>query len=76
MPAPSSSFKGKKYTAVVDQLDGLGFSNITTQVSSESSGLLYKKDTVEHILIGGKVEFTTEDYFSKDTPIIIYYFSK
>ena len=76
MPAASSSFKGKKYADVVDQLKGLGFTNVSTQVASEAPGLFDKKDTVEHILIGGKTEFTTEDYFNKDTPIIIYYYSK
>lgn len=76
MPAPSSSFKGKKYTDVVDQLKSLGFTNVTTQVASESPGLFDKNDTVEHILVGGKTEFTAEDYFNKDTPIIVYYYSK
>ena len=76
MPASSNDFKGKKVDDVVDQLKGLGFTNITMQVASEDAGLFNKKDTVEHILIGGKTEFTSEDYFNKDTPIVVYYYSK
>ena len=76
MPTDSSAFEGKAYTDVVDQLKGLGFTNITVQASAEKPGLFKKKDTVEHILIGGKTSFDTEDYFKKDTPIIIYYYKK
>ena len=76
MPASPSSFKGKSYADVKEQLLDLGFTNITTKEASESAGWFDKKDTVEHILVGGKMEFTTEDYFDKDTPIIIYYYKK
>jgi len=76
MPTSSDSFDGKKYTEVVDQLKALGFTNITTQVAYEPATIFRKEGTVEHILIGGKTEFTTEDFFKKDTQIIIYYYSK
>lgn len=76
MPASSDSLVGKKYKDVVDKLKALGFTNISTQVASESAGLFKKSDTIEHILINGVTEFTTEDYFNKDTPIIVYYYSK
>ena len=76
MPTTSDSFIGKNYTEVVDQLKALGFTNITTQVAYEPATFFHKDGTVEHILIGGKTEFTTEDFFKKDTPIIVYYYSK
>lgn len=76
MPTSSNSLKGKKYKDVVDQLSVLGFTNITLQRSSEETGLFNKVDTVEHILVGGKTNFSTKDYFNKDTKIIIYYYSK
>ena len=76
MPAASDSFEGKNYNDVVEQLKNLGFTNITTQVATEKPGLLDKNNTVEHILIAGKTTFTTEDCFDKDTPIIVYYYSK
>lgn len=76
MPTTSDSFSGKKYTEVVDQLTALGFTNIITQIAYEPATFFHKDGTVEHILIGGKTDFTTEDFFKKDTPIIIYYYSK
>jgi hypothetical protein len=77
MPTSSKEFKGMNYNEVIDQLSALGFTNILVQPASENAGWLrHKKDTVEHILIDGKTEFTNEDYFDKDSQIIIYYYSK
>lgn len=76
VPASSDSFEGRGYNEVVDQLMDAGFTNISTQESTEKASLFKKKGTVEHILIGGKTEFTNEDYFDKDTPIIIYYYAE
>ena len=76
MPASSDSFEGRKYTEIVDQLRALGFANITTQFASEPATFFHKDGTVEHILIGGKTDFTSEDFFTKKTPIIIYYYTK
>lgn len=76
MPISSDSLNGKKYSDVVDQLQNLGFTNISTQVASDSAGLFNKDKTVEHVLIGGQTTFSNEDYFNKDTPIIVYYYSK
>ena len=76
MYAPSKNLKGKKYTDVVEQLQSLGFTNVSSQVASESAGFFKKADTVEHILVGGVTEFTTDDYFDKDTRIVVYYYSK
>lgn len=76
MPTSSDSFDKKKYTEVVDQLKALGFTNITIQVAYEPATFFHKDGTVEHILIEGKTDFTTEDFFKKDAPIIIYYYSK
>lgn len=72
----SSTLEGKNYKEVEEQLRVMGFTNIKTQVSAESPGWFDKADSVEHILIGGKTEFTAEDHFDKDTPIIIYYYQK
>ena len=76
LPGDSSFFKGKYYEDVVDQLSALGFTSISTQIASKAPGLFHRTGTIEHILIGGKTEFSTEEYFDKNTPIIIYYYSK
>lgn len=76
MPLSSEDFKGKKYQDVIDELKAAGFTNIKTQVSAEKPGIFVRSDTVEHILVGGKTSFTNEDYFNKDAPIIVYYYSR
>ena len=76
MPSSAKDFKGKNAAEVQEQLQVLGFTNIKLQKASDSAGLFNKADTIEHILIGGKTDFTTEDYFDKDSPIIIYYYAK
>lgn len=76
MPSTSDSLKGKNYEEVAEQLKGLGFTNISTQASAEKPGIFDKDGGVEHILIAGKTTFTTEDYFNKDSVIIIYYYDK
>ncbi len=76
MPADSTFFTGKQYADVVDQLSALGFTNISTQVASKSPGLFHRKGAVEHLLVGGRTEFAAEECFDKNTPIIIYYYSK
>ena len=76
MPSSSRYFVGKVATDIQTQFLALGFTNIKLQPASEKAGFFNKEGTVEHILIGGKTEFTTEDYFDKDTAIIIYYYAK
>ena len=72
-----SSLLGKKYKEIVDYFSALGFTDISTQQSTEPAGLFKnRKNTVEHIVIGGKTEFYSGDYFHKDTKIIIYYYTK
>ncbi len=71
-----SSFIGKNYNDVVDQFKAMGFINVTAQPSTETPGFFKKNESVEHILIGGKTEFSSDDYFKNDTPIIVYYYVK
>ena len=75
-PASSESFVSKNYNEIVDYLTAVGFSNITTQKALEKASESQQENSIEHVLIGGKTSFTTEDYFDKDTPVIIYYYSK
>ena len=72
----SEDVKGKDYQEVIEQFKSLGFTNVTSQASPQKPGIFDKNGSVEHVLVGGKSSFTVEDYFAKDTPIIIYYYSK
>ena len=76
MPMSSKSLIGEDYEDVIQQLKSIGFTNITSQVSYKKPGFFDGNNEVEHILIGGKMSFTTDDYFKKDDRIIIYYYSK
>ena len=76
MSASSNTLKGKNYQDVVDQLTNAGFTNVSSQPAAISPGLFDKSNTVEHVLAGGKTTFTEEDYFDKDTPIIVYYYTR
>ena len=75
-PVPSDYIVGKNYTEIMEYLSSVGFTNISTHKAAEAASRKHPENTIEHILIGGKNSFTTEDYFDKDTPIIIYYYSK
>ena len=74
MPAASENYEGQNYSDIVEQFKQLGFTNITTQSSAVEKGFFDKKNTVEHILIGGKTSFKSGDYFNKDTSITIYFY--
>lgn len=74
--ADYKSFQGRNLEEVKTEFEKMGFTNISAQPASKKAGWLDKSGSVEHILIGGKSEFTEEDYFNKDTPIIIYYYEK
>lgn len=76
MPISSDDLFGKDYIEIVDYLSAIGFTNISTQKALERASKKNPKNTIEHLLIGGQASFTIEDYFDKDTPIIIYYYAK
>ena len=76
MPSDSKYFEGKNAADIEDQFKALGFTNISLQSASEKANFFNKVGTIEHILIGGKTKFNTEDYFDKDTSIIIYYYAE
>lgn len=74
--ADYKSFQGRNLDEVKTEFEKMGFTNVSAQPASKKAGWLDKAESVEHILIGGKSEFTEEDYFNKDTPIVIYYYEK
>ena len=74
VPRESKSIVGMYYMDVVKELEAAGFINIETIELNEKAGLFQKRGSVEHINIGGKTEFSSEEYFKKDSKIIIYHY--
>lgn len=76
MPCSAKYFEGKNANEVLAQIEALGFSNVSCQVSLEKMGLFDKENTVEQVMIGGNSTFKKGGYFNKETVIVIYYFSE
>ena len=74
IPQSSNALKGKKYQDVVSTFSSAGFKNIETVALPEDNRKKKKKGIVDHISIDGKESFTSEEYFSKNAKIIIYYY--
>jgi len=74
VPKSSKDFEKLTIEEAKELLQGVGFTNIETQKVSGNAGFFKKANLVEHILIGGKSEFTVEDVFPSDARIIIYYY--
>lgn len=66
-------YVGGNYEVVVDQLETLGFTNITTVDLDDSGITFWKIDKVESVSIGGDTSFYSGDYFEPDIAIIVKY---
>ncbi len=67
----SKTYKGMKYTEAEKIFESYGFEDIEV-VEVEDSWLL--NDEVKTVSIGGKTNFTSEDYFEKTDKVIISYY--
>ena len=66
-------YEGDNYQAVFDQLEALGFENITC-IDLDDAGLMFwLSDDVECVSIGGDTSFSRYDYFDPDEVVIIKY---
>lgn len=67
-----SDYTGKKYKAVVKELELIGFTNIET-VDLQDSVLFFKKNnTVDSVKVNGRA-ISSSDYFDPDTLIVVSY---
>lgn len=74
LPYSSSEMKGKDYDNLTNDLKELGFTNINYDVIDDLIiGLLKSDGEVEEVSINGETDFSDEDYFAKDSEIIISY---
>lgn len=69
----ADDFEGMKYTAVVSQLEAMGFNNIKTVCLGDAGFFIDRPDTVEWVSINGDKSFYASNYFSPDAAIIISY---
>lgn len=68
----SSGFRDQDYNVVQKQLSSEGFTKISTKAITTGIG---KGGTVSGISINGREDFRKNDVFTKDVPVIIYYYS-
>lgn len=76
VPQSSDSLESLSGEEAKSVLEKAGFTNIEMQEVKGSSGLFGKDNQVEHIVIGGKSEFSNEYLIKKDSRIIIYYYEE
>lgn len=69
----SDDAKGMKYTALVNQLEASGFTNIKTVDLDDAGWFKNKADTVESITIDGDTYFGSASYYDPSARIIISY---
>ena len=69
----SEDMEGKDFHAVVAQLESAGFKNITTVDLDDAIIIVRPSDTIESVSIGGKINFSSAEYFYPDVPIVISY---
>lgn len=66
-------YKGEHYQAVVEQLEVLGFENISCVDLDDSGVLFWRAEEVESVSIGGDTDFSSNDYFDSDEKVIVKY---
>lgn len=66
-------YEGEHYEAVVEQLEALGFENISCVDLDDSGVLFWRSEKVESISIGGNTTFDKNDYFPPDERVIVKY---
>lgn len=73
-PSGSSAQKGKDYNKVVDDFKSKGFKNIKTEKLEDLiTGLITKDGEVEEVSVGGNVDYSSDEWLSADTEVIIKY---
>ena len=69
----NDDYEDENYEVVVEQLETLGFTNITTVDLDDSGITFWKADKVDSVSIGGDTDFYSGDYFEPDVTIIVKY---
>lgn len=65
--------EGQNYKSVVATLEAAGFENIEVIDLNDSGIFIWQDEKVEQVSVGGNTTFSSSDYFSKDTKVVISY---
>ena len=73
-PSDSSIQNGRDYLEVIKDFEGNGFTNIQTEkIDDLIFGWLTKEGEVEEVLVGGDVNYESDDWLPADTVVLIRY---
>ncbi len=72
----NADLKNKPVQEVKDELENMGFLNVSTKPVSDASTLLIKKGNVVSVSIGGENDFKEGYIYESDVPVVVYYKSK
>jgi len=76
MPSASSSFRGKDYHAVVEDLTDRGFTNVASRPLGDLvTGWIDKPDEVDKVTVAGNPDYSTSKRFPPNVEIVVYYHS-
>ncbi len=75
-PKNANEFSGLTLDEARQILIEAGFDQIKEYEVSNSDVWTKKANSVDHVAIGGQIDFTTESYFRKGTRVLIYYYDK
>ena len=64
---------GKNYETVEAHFEAAGFTNIQLVDLNDAGITFWRKNKVDTISVGGKIDFEETDWFYPDTPVIISY---
>ena len=66
-------YEGEPYKAVVEQLEALGFENISCVDLNDSGVMFWRSERVESVSIGGDTTLYKNDYFFPSESVIVKY---
>ena len=73
-PASYDYFVGKAAESAKTMFKDAGFTNIEIKESAERAGFFDSQNSVEHISVGGRVDYSSSDYFDVNTVVTIYFY--
>lgn len=74
MPSSSRDFEGSNYLEVIAELEGVGFTNVETEILADMViGWLTEDGEVEEVSVDGNTTFSTDSKYSADVKIVVSY---